>query len=208
MRNANKTAKYKVIQKGYKTQRERSNDSISPTVKIKSFKKKKKCKVSTKEIKPQEITVQIVKRDSVSKTRNATKTSRDLSMTKKTSNFLSNLMSKIKTDKGVKGNKSRAHSTSEFRGVIQYPKTERTNYQSFKRSISGNRKDTKLLKKCSNRHKKNTKTLGAHTQFPAADKLSRNNTHVTLRQFQSNLLNPLKSTKTKEKQVPKTKVAK
>lgn len=135
-RVADKTAKYKIIKKGYKTQRDKSKKSSSPSLKTKTFKKKTLSKNLKTKI--EKNTIQLVeRRASKCHKKEGAKTNRDTSLNKKASNVLSSLMNKLKSTKVVKGNKSRAHSSSsDYRTFCQYPKTARTNYQSFKRSVS------------------------------------------------------------------------
>ncbi|CAI2380537.1 unnamed protein product [Moneuplotes crassus] len=193
-RNASKAAKYKIIKKGYKTQREKRKISPSPTLKLKVQKKKKKTKKESIQIDKKaskKITGINVRRSSKSMKKHGTSKSRETSLNvKSSSKVLSTLMSKIKRKKLIRGGKSRAHS-SELDELTHQRSTERTSYQSFKRSLSKNSKERVFVKRSSlSKHKKNHKTCGSSNTLQQSSKYSRNSSGSGLVVFQSHMLHP------------------
>jgi hypothetical protein len=114
---------------------------------------------------------------------------------------LSSLMNKLKTSKGIKPNKSRAHSSySEYRALSKYPKAKRISYQKFKRSVSRESNNHPSSKKNTiSKHERSAKTMVTSSSIANSRQLSRNSSSSTIKVFQSHLLNPAKSSRTCDK---------
>jgi len=124
-----------------------------------------KCIEQKNEIKPVfKIKSRNVSRCSKSLKRDMSKTKRDNSLTHKTTKAVNGLKLKLKSSNESKTIKSRAHSTSEFGGISNQLKSERTCCRYPLRSISSNRniESSKITLKSISKHKRNNKTIVNH----------------------------------------------
>ena len=178
-RNKHILAKYKIINKGFLTQRNNSKNSPnSPNILGNAYNKMKK--VNREEHKENKIYTK-PKKQSKSQRRNDSKSSRDHSIGQRTSNVLYGLKNKLKSSRELRESKSRAHSSSEFRAFVHTFKTDRSTFNHPIRSISNNRHDLKSsFKHAMIKHKRNSKIISSSNSTISISKLNKNPSFITV----------------------------
>ena len=180
-RNNHIFSKYKIVNRGFLTQRSKSKNSPNSPSIFKIINNKKIKKLKKDDQKESKKNLSKPKKESKSQRRNDSKNSRDNSVGQRTTNVLYGLKNKLKVNKGIKTNKSRAHSTSEFRAFVHTFKTERSTLNHPLRSISSNRHDIKSsFKQVNVKHKRNTKVISSSSSTINMSKLNKNPSFISV----------------------------